>query len=50
MAVGVPVASRTAPPQKLDEASQAALNAKVKDSPHNTERSFYILQFNDRNA
>src|SRR6476646_7803644 len=30
MAVGVPVASRTAPPPKLDEASQAALKAKAE--------------------
>src|SRR6266436_6180049 len=30
MAVGVPVASRSAPPPKLDEASQAALKAKAE--------------------
>jgi quercetin dioxygenase-like cupin family protein len=30
MAVGVPVASRTAPSPKLDEASQAALKAKAQ--------------------
>ena len=30
MAVGVPVASRTALPQKLDEASQASLKAKAE--------------------
>jgi hypothetical protein len=30
MAVGVPVASRTASPPKLDEASQAALKAKAE--------------------
>ena len=30
MAVGVPVASRTAPPPKLDESSQAALKAKAE--------------------
>jgi hypothetical protein len=30
MAVGVPVASRTAPPPKLDEVSQAALKAKAE--------------------
>ena len=30
MAVGVPVASRTAPPPKLDEASQTALKAKAE--------------------
>ncbi len=30
MAVGVPVASRTDPPPKLDEASQAALKAKAE--------------------
>ena len=30
MAVGVPVASRTAPPPKLDEASQSALKAKAE--------------------
>jgi quercetin dioxygenase-like cupin family protein len=29
MAVGVPVATRTAPPPKLDEAAQAALKAKA---------------------
>jgi quercetin dioxygenase-like cupin family protein len=30
MAVGVPVASRSAPPPKLDEASQAAVKAKAE--------------------
>jgi len=30
MAVGVPVASRTSPPPKLDEAAQAALKAKAE--------------------
>ena len=30
MAVGVPVANRTTPPPKLDEASQAALKAKAE--------------------
>jgi mannose-6-phosphate isomerase-like protein (cupin superfamily) len=30
MAIGIPVASRTAPPPKLDEASQAALKSKAE--------------------
>ncbi len=50
MAVGVPVASRCLRRPSSTRPRKRRSKQKLKDSPHNTERSFYILQFNDRNV
>jgi quercetin dioxygenase-like cupin family protein len=47
MAVGVPVAGRTAPPPKLDEAAQAALKAKAEALASGYRTEFYGLTPDD---